>query len=329
MKALILEQYNTPYKLTDLIKPVARERQVLVKIMASGVNPLDLKICEGKAAHARPQLPGIFGIDMAGIVEDVGNDVTEFKAGDEVYGMTGGVAGVPGSLAEYAAVDADLLALKPSTLSMKEAAAVPLIFITAWEALVDRANIKKDKRVLIHGGAGGVGHIAVQIALAHEAHVFATVNAAKAVQVVKYGATAIDYEKETVEQYVDAYTKGKGFDIILDTVGGTTLDDSFKAARQYKGHVVSALGWGSHSLAPLSFHGATYSGVFTLYPLISGKRRRHHGNILSQATELINAGKVIPKVDPINYNFDTISDAYDSLRKKTATGKVVVNVGMP
>ena len=140
MKALILQNFNAPYQLKDIERPVAGKGQVLVNIKASGINPLDLKIKAGQAAHAQAKLPAIPGIDLAGIVIAVGDGVTGFKPGDEVYGMTGGIAGVPGSLAEYAAVDANLLAIKPKNITMQEAAALPLIFITAWEGLVDRAR---------------------------------------------------------------------------------------------------------------------------------------------------------------------------------------------
>jgi NADPH:quinone reductase-like Zn-dependent oxidoreductase len=326
MKALVLTNFGSNYELSDIEKPSAGKGQVLVKIKASGVNPLDLKIKAGQAAHAQVTVPAILGIDMAGVVEAVGEGVTGFKAGDEVYGMTGGVGGVQGSLAEYAAVDADLLAIKPKNLTMKEAAALPLIFITAWEGLVDRAKVDSNHNVLIHGGAGGVGHIATQIAIAAGANVFATVTANRVALMQEYGATAIDYTKISTEAYVAEYTNGEGFDIIYDTVGGATLDNSFKAAKQYTGHVLSILGWGTHSLAPLSFHGATYSGVFTLYPLISGKSRKHHGEILKEATKLIETGKIKPLVDATTYTMATISDAYNSMESATAKGKVVIEI---
>lgn len=325
MKAQILTEFNTPYQLQDIKKPVAGKGEVLVKIVASGINPLDLKIQAGQAAHAKAVLPAILGIDMAGIVEAVGEGVTGFKIGDEVYGMTGGIAGVQGSLAEYAAVDADLLALKPSNLIMKEAAALPLIFITAWEGLVDRAKVSKDKTVLIQGGAGGVGHIAVQIAKAFGAKVFATVSPKDFDLIKSYGATPIDYNTP-VEEYVQQYTGGEGFDIVLDTVGGAVLDASFKAAKQYTGHVASILGWGNHALAPLSFRGATYSGVFTLYPLISGKNRKQHGDILRQATELVENKGLKPILDQANYTLETVQDAYNAITGGKTKGKVVVSV---
>lgn len=326
MKALILEEFNTPYQLKEVEKPVAGSGQVLVRIKASGVNPLDLKIIAGQAAHAKAQLPAVLGIDMAGVVEAVGSGVTSFKAGDEVYGMTGGINGVQGSLAEYAAVDAELLALKPQNLTMKEAAAIPLVFITAWEGLVDRANIQEGKMVLVHGGAGGVGHMAVQIARAKGAMVFATADPSQNELILGYGATPIDYKTLSVEDYVDLHTAGEGFDVIFDTVGGATLDASFKAAKQYKGHVLSILGWGTFNLAPLSFKGATYSGVFTLYPLITGKGRANHGQILKEAARLIEAGQVKPIVDPGYYALETITDAYAAVEQRIANGKVVIEI---
>jgi NADPH2:quinone reductase len=329
MKALILEAYDAPFHLSDVAMPVAGPGQVLVKISASGVNPLDLKIKAGQAAHAQTRLPAILGIDMAGVVEAVGAGVTAFKPGDEVYGMIGGIAGVPGSLADYAAVDADLLALKPTNLTSREAAALPLSVITAWEGLVDRAHVHTGQTVLIHGGAGGVGHIAVQLAVARGAQVFATVDPARHELMQTYGATPIDYTRLPVDAYVQEFTADEGFDCILDTLGGHILDDSFKAAKRYTGHVISMLGWDTHSLAPLSFRGATYSGVFTLYPLISGKGRAHHGDILRKATALLEAGKLRPLVDKNRYTRETIEDAYTALKQRTAQGKLIIDIDQP
>ncbi|MBS1606666.1 MAG: zinc-dependent alcohol dehydrogenase family protein [Bacteroidetes bacterium] len=326
MKALILKTFGTPYEIADIPRPQPQKGEVLVKIAASGVNPLDLKIKAGQAAHAKTSLPAILGIDMAGVVVATGEGVTTVAPGDEVYGMTGGVGGVQGSLAEYAAVDASLLAKKPASLTMREAAALPLAFITAWEGLVDRAGVGPGKKVLVHGGAGGVGHIAIQLAKARGAEVFTTIKPSQQPLAQKFGATAIDYTRLSVEEYVKDFTGGEGFDIVFDTLGGETLDNSFKAVRTYEGHVVSILGWGAHSLAPLSFRGATYSGVFTLLPLITGRGRAHHGNILKEAAALADAGRLKPLLDPAIYTMDTIEDAYTSIQNRTAAGKVVVSI---
>ena len=326
MQAALLDSQGAAFRIVSVARPAPQPGQVLVRIAASAVNPLDIKIRAGQAAHARQPLPAILGIDLAGSIEAVGDGVTEFRPGDEVYGMTGGVGGLQGSLAQYAAVDADLLAPKPSNLTMREAAALPLIFITAWEGLVDRAGVHSGQKVLVHGGAGGVGHIAIQIARAFGADVFATGSAASQAFIKRLGAVGIDYRAMSVENYVARYSDGRGFDVVYDTVGGATLDASFDSVARF-GHVVSALGWGTHALAPLSFRAASYSGVFTLLPMLTGEGRAHHGEILREATRLVEAGKVSPRVDPRRFTLSTVGDAYRAIEVSDAAGKIVVDIG--
>lgn len=326
MQAAVLENYGAPFRLASIARPVPQAGQVLVRIMASGINPLDLKIRAGAAEHARHPLPAILGIDLAGVVAAVGQGVAGFRVGDEVYGMTGGVGGVQGSLAEYAAVDASLLALKPAHFSMREAASLPLVFITAWEGLVDRAHVSAGQTVLVQGGAGGVGSMAIQIARDFDAQVFATDSAARADIVRQLGATPIDYAQMQVEDYVAAHTAGRGFDVVFDTAGGASLDASFKAVARF-GHVVSSLGWGTHALAPLSFRAATYSGVFTLLPLLTGEGGAHHGDILREATRLAEAGRVRTLLDARPFDLSTVADAYALVEQRQAQGKVVVSIG--
>ncbi len=323
MRALVLDGANLPFRNVEVARPTPGNGQVLVRIKASGVNPLDLKIRSGSAPHARHPLPGILGMDLAGIVEQVGRGVTGFKAGDEVYGLTGGVGGLQGSLAEFAGVDADLLARKPSSLDMREAAAVPLVTITAWEGLVDRAKVRAGQKVLIHG-AGGVGQMAIQLARAHGAEAFAADSAAKRNVIEQLGATAINRDT-TVEEYVGDHTDGHGFDIVYDTVGGTALDASFNAVARF-GHVVSCLGWGTHALAPLSFRAATYSGVFTLLPMLSGKGRQQHGQILNETAKLVDAGRMKPNLDLHRYNLNSVEDAYLAIEQRRTVGKVVIDI---
>lgn len=324
MRAALLETHNALLRLSAISAPEIGPREVLVRVRASGVNPLDTKIHAGAASHALHPLPAILGIDLAGVVEQTGREVSRFKPGDEVYGMTGGVGGVQGSLAEFAAVDACLLAPKPTNLSMREAAALPLIFITAWEGLIDRAALKAGQNVLIHGGAGGVGHVAIQIARAFEAEVFATGSQSQRATIEGFGAVFID-RGAAVEAYIAEHTGGRGFDIVYDTVGGKVLDASFEAVRRF-GHVVSALGWGTHALAPLSFRAASYSGVFTLLPLLSGEGRAHHGEIMAEATRLVEAGKLVPLVDPRQFTLESVGDAHALIRDHAAKGKLVVDI---
>jgi NADPH:quinone reductase-like Zn-dependent oxidoreductase len=324
MQAAVLDAANTPFRVTTIARPKAEAGQVLVRIIASGVTPLDTKIHAGQAAHARHPLPNILGMDMAGIVETTGTGVSGFRRGDEVYGLTGGIGGLQGSLAQYAAVDADLLATKPANLTMREAASLPLNIITAWEGLIDRVQVRSGQTVLIQGGAGGVGHVAVQIARALGARVFATGSPGDRAYIEQLGATFID-KTTPVADYVAQHSAGQGFELVYDTVGGAVLDASFNAVAQF-GHVVSALGWGTHALAPLSFRAATYSGVFTLLPMLTGKGRAHHGEILRQAAEMIEAGQIVPRLDPRHFTLDTVLEAYASLRDRTAKGRLVVDL---
>lgn len=315
MRAAVLEDFGGPLVLKEIDRPEPGPGQVLVRVAASGLNPLDVKIQAGQAGHAGVQPPAVLGLDLAGVVETAGEG---FEAGDEVFGLTGGVGGLQGSLAEFAAVDARLLARKPRTLTMAEAAVLPLVAITAWEGLVDRAQVRPGMKVLVHGGAGGIGQVAIQIARARGAEVFATCSPGNADVVEKLGAVPIDRTR-TVEDYVSEHTGGDGFDVVYDTVGGEVLDASFRAVRVYTGHVVSALGWGTHSIAPLSFRGATYSGVFTLLPMLTGQGRAHHGEILREVAGLVDAGALRP-ADPRTFGLDAVAQAFGEVDR----GKVAV-----
>jgi NADPH:quinone reductase-like Zn-dependent oxidoreductase len=326
MQAQVLAVAGEPLELRELPVPAPGPGEVLVRIAAAGLNPLDTKIALGQAAHARVETPAVLGLDAAGTVAATGPGVLGFAVGDEVFGMIGGVGGVQGSLAEYAAVDADLLAHKPAAWSMAEAAAAPLGVITAWEGLVDRAGVGAGDTVLVHGGAGGVGHLAVQIAVARGARVWATARAGQAEVVRGFGGTPIDYELTSVEDYVAEHTEGAGFDVVFDTLGGENLDRSFTAVKRYTGHVVSSLGWGTHALAPLSFRGATYSGVFTLLPLLTGEGRAAHGRILAAAAALGSEGRLRPLVHDDRRRLADANAALELVSLGVPAGKVVVRV---
>lgn len=326
MLAAIAESAQAPLAVRYIARPVPGKGQVLVRVHAAGVNPLDTKIATGAGAHARQTLPAVLGLDLAGTVVELGEAVEGFTPGQEVFGMAGGIGDAQGTMAEYIAVDARLIAVKPHAFGMREAAALPLVFITAWEGLVDRANVRAGQRVLIHGGAGGVGQVAVQLAKARGAEVYATGSAASLDFIRSLGATAIDYQAQSVEAYVEQYTAGEGFDIVYDTVGGSTLDASFQAVKPYTGHVLSCLGWGQHSLAPLSFKSATYSGVFALTPLLTGKGREHHGAILRQAAILADAGQLTIRVDHQQFALDEINDAFRQVAEGRGKGKTVIQL---
>jgi NADPH2:quinone reductase len=325
MKAFQVQTLDGPFVEVELPTPTPAPNQVLVKIHAAGISPLDTKIRAGQGGHADQPLPAILGLDMAGTVESVGSAVTTFVPGDEVFGMVGGIGKQQGTLAEYIAADASLLAHKPNSLTMREAAALPLVTITAWEGLVDRARIQaratvdSAQTVLIH-----VGYAAVQIALAYGARVFATVSADKRSLIEALGATPIDRDTP-IQTYLAEHTSGLGFDIVYDTLGGPILDASFKAVKLYTGHVVSCLGWGTHALAPLSFRAATYSGVFTLLPLLTGNHRAHHGKILAAASALADENKLKPLLAAERFTRNDIAAAYNQVAKGSK-GKVTIEL---
>ena len=229
-------------QLRDIPKPaLPTPHHVLVKLAAAGVNPVDTKL-RAKPAYFPDKLPAILGCDGAGIVEAVGSAVTRFKVGDQVFFCNGGIGDEPGSYAEYTTLHEDYCAKKPASIGLQESAALPLVFITSWEALVERANLQTGQTVLVHAGAGGVGQVAVQLARHLGARIAVTVSDEHKAEIARsLGAEKIinyktqDFVKETLD-----WTGGKGADVVFDTVGGDTFLQSLKAAR-IGGKVVSLL----------------------------------------------------------------------------------------
>ncbi|WP_254228711.1 zinc-dependent alcohol dehydrogenase family protein [Burkholderia gladioli] len=323
MRAWIVDAPDAPFREIELPIPEPRAGEVLVRVEASGVNPLDTKIRAGSAAHARHPLPAVLGIDLAGSVERVGEGVSGFAPGDAVWGAAGGVGGIGGSMAQWVAVDARLLARQPAALSMREAAALPLAAITAWEGLVDNARVQAGESVLVIGAAGGVGHVATQLALARGARVFGVASERDACYLRSLGAHFVD-RAAAVDTWVAEHTGGRGFDVVYDSVGA--LDAAFHAVRPF-GRVTSALGWGTVSLAPLSFRSAQYAGVFTLRPLLTGQGREAHGRILVETAALVEAGRLSPRLEPRRFAIDQADAAHALVREGQARGKVVLELG--
>ena len=208
MKAQVIQSFGQPSVFETLDVPNIkhiRANHVLIRVAASSVNPVDCKIRSGAVAEIAPAFPAILHGDVAGVVEAVGEAVTRFKRGDIVFGCAGGVKGLNGALAEYMVADADLLALKPQSLTMTQAAALPLVGITAYEGLIDRAKIRSGQRVLIHAATGGVGSIAIQLAKASGAEVYTTASTSQKLAIAQeLGAdVAINYRETTVSEYVD------------------------------------------------------------------------------------------------------------------------------
>jgi len=237
MKAIVMTTPGEPdvLELRDVRKPeVTRPTDLLVRIQAASINPLDTKVRKLNMFYP-DRLPSILGCDGAGVVEAVGADVTRFRPGDEVYFFNNGLGGEAGCYAEYTVLNEAYAARKPAGLSMAEAAALPLVLITAWQALIDRVNVRAGETILVHAGAGGVGHLAIQLAKHLGARVAATVsNADKARFVESLGAErVIDYKEHDFVEQTLAWTRGVGADVTFDTVGGPTFCQSFAATRIY------------------------------------------------------------------------------------------------
>ncbi|SEO75832.1 zinc-dependent alcohol dehydrogenase family protein [Nitrosovibrio sp. Nv6] len=244
MRAVLMNAPGEPDVLAtaDIPIPVLiGPSSVLVKLHAAGVNPIDTKVRKLNMYYP-DKLPSVLGCDGAGIVEAVGSSVTRVRPGDEVFFFNNGLGGAPGTYAEYTVVQEDYLVLKPGNLSMLEAAGIPLALITAWEALVNRGDLRDGQSTLIHAGAGGVGHIAIQLAGYFNARIATTVsNSLKAELVRSLGVElAIDYSRQDFVEATLNWTDGLGVRLVMDTVGGETFCRSFAATRLY-GHVVTLL----------------------------------------------------------------------------------------
>lgn len=329
MKALTLVEYgeNARFEMADLPMPDVAAGQVLVKVAASSVNTVDtmIRLLGQENLPFAPALPAVLGMDFAGTIEAVGVGVTSYEVGDEVYGCAGGLADLQGAMAEYMPVDVRLIASKSKSLSMREAAALPLVAITAYEGLT-RAGIRAGQKVLVQGGAGGVGHVAIQLARHFGAEVYATgTGEAQLDAIAGYGATPIDFKSESVGEYVAKYTDGAGFDVIFDTVGGANMTTSFEAAA-LNANIASTVALLELDLSPAHFKGLSLHVVFMLLPMLHNKGREAHGDILSKLADIADAGALKPLMDTQSFALEQAGAAYDRLASGQALGKVVVDV---
>ncbi len=326
MKGMLINEYgeNAVFEVSEIEKPTVKAGHVLVKIAASSVNTVDTVIRKmGKDLPLSPDAPAILGMDFAGTIEAVGENVEGYAVGDEVYGCAGGLADLAGTLAEYIVADSNLLALKPKNLSMREAAALPLVAITAYEGLM-RAGIKKGQKVLVQGGTGGVGHVALQLANHFGAEVYATGSGSKKLQIIEdFGATAINYKTETVEQFVAKHTNGAGFDIVYDSVGGLNMVKSFEAAT-LNGQVISTVSLCELDLTLAHFKGLSLHVVFMLIPMLHNYKREEHAMILRTVAQIVEAGALKPLLDEERFSLEEVGKAYTRLESGKAIGKVVV-----
>lgn len=326
MRAMAINSFGGPevFEEIDVADPKPADGEVVIGVRASSVNPVDYKTRDGRAARLCPSFPAILHADCAGVVESVGPGVTGFAPGDKVYSFATGIGGKPGALAEHMAADARMVAPMPASLSFDEAAAIPLVMVTAWFCLVDMIDLAAGDTVLVQGGTGGVGHVAVQLAKARGARVFATCGSDEKCRLAEeLGAEkAYNYATSSPSDWVADATGGAGFDYVYNTPGDPSIDASVLAARDF-GTILDILG---HFPNEPGFQGKwlTFKSVFAGRPIVSGDRADEVGMILRATADMVSAGQFRPLIDDRRFTFETIGDAHQTAEHGSPTGKVVV-----
>lgn len=328
MRAQVLAKYGdrASLELAELPDPVVRKGEVVVRVRAAGLNPADLKTIIHKPPFA-PAAPAVLGSDFAGEVVDVGPGVEGFLVGDRVYGVSGGVAGYDGSFAELMRVNAVQVVHMPRSWSFREAAAIPLAGFTAFEALITRARLQAGETCLILGAAGGVGHIALQIARIMGAQVLATASSEVKCQLAKsLGAhECINYSSQDVKSAINQYTNNRGVNVILDCSGKDQFSFCVECAAQ-EGRIILLATRYTVDLTPVMFKGASVSVPFVYSPMFEGAAKERYRIALEQIAGWADAGNLVPLVDSKKFNLSQLVDAMNHLESGSASGKVVVDV---
>ena len=336
MKAFILDGYGSAdhVRVRDVSEPELREDDVMIQVHAAGVNPVDARIREGDfRAFLRYRLPIVLGCDVAGVVVSVGSRVRRFQVGDEVYARPGNQR--IGTFAERIAVNENEVALKPKALTMEEAASIPLVGVTAWQALIERANLQRGQKVLIHAGSGGVGTFAIQLAKHVGATVATTTSAANVDLVKRLGAdVVIDYRKE---DFADTL---RDYDVVLNSLDKVTLEKSLRVLKP-GGQLISISGPPDAVFARsldlpwlLKTILRTITSVLSYGIRAKAKRggvhysflyMRAHGGHLASITALIDDGSIRPVIDRV-FPFAATKEAMAYVDEGRAKGKVVVSM---
>ena len=311
---------------TEVSTPDPAPGEVVVEVAATSVNPIDTKIRSGIADVFAPEMPAILHGDVAGTVAAVGDGVSAFDEGDRVFGCAGGFKNAPhGALADYMPCDADLLAPAPTSLSLEDAAALPLVSITAWEAVIEKATVEPGDQVLVHGATGGVGHVGIQLATGRGGEVVTTASSEEKLDIGRR-LGAVDgalYPKESVAEYVARCTDGRGFDVVFDTVGGDNIERCFEAAR-LNGQMATIASREEHNLVHAYLKGLSIHTVMMLIPLVHGVDRARHGQILRDVADLVDDGDLRPLIDDRSFTFDGIGEAHAFAESGEQVGKIVV-----
>ena len=306
MRAVAYQNYNSNIEIIEVAKPKLQDKSVLVEVHAAGINPIDNILHAGYLQQMLElSFPHIMGYDVSGIVVEVGKDVRSVKVGDEVFARPNQEDA--GSIAEFARIHENELAIKPKNMSHIHAASVPLAGLTAWQALVTKGNINRGDKVLIHAGSGGVGTLAIQIAKYFGAEVTTTTSSKNKDLVKSLGADlVIDYTTQSFENELSNY------DLVIDAIGGDTLTKSFKVLKK-GGRLVSIKGQDTENLA--KEYGVNFEWFF-MSP---------DGEMLTEIASLISQGTIKTVIDS-TYSMKQAPEAFELLAKGRAKGKIVITM---
>ena len=326
MRAVVIHEYGGPevLRLEEQPEPALRDTDILVAVHATSVNPVDTKVRQNSSALRT--LPIILGYDVSGVVVRCGSRATQWKPGDEVFATPNLFRN--GADAEYVAVDARSAARKPANVDHATAASLPLVSQTAWEALHVRARIQPGQTILIHAGAGGVGHVAVQLARLHGCRVITTAGRNESIAFcsdVLHADEVIDYRTENVPGRVRQLTQGRGVPVVLDTVGGDTFLHSLDCAA-INGQIVTILGSNTGDRGRgLLYRNVTVHYEFMGVPTAHEMEPERPGNILAAIGNLVDAGLLRPHVSH-RFGLESLADAHRQVETNRTIGKVAIIV---
>jgi len=331
MRAILMTQPGPAslLRLADIPEPaITGAAQIKVRLEAAGVNPIDTKLRRGGVFYENA-LPAVLGCDGAGVVVETGSAATKFKPGDKVWFCHGGLGGEQGNYAEYTVLDERWAAPMPKTLSFEQAAAGPLVLITAWGALYDRARLREGQTVLVHAGAGGVGHVAIQLAKIQGAEVIATVGTEeKAALARRWGADAVvNYREQDFVGIVNELTGGQGADVVLDTVGTDVFESSLDCTAHF-GSIVTLLDIAEANLKEARMRNLRIGFELMLTPMLrqldAARDRQVRmleqcGRWIDESRLHIHVGKMLPLEDA--------AQAHEMIEAGHMSGKAVLNIG--
>lgn len=337
MKAIVVTEAGGPevLKLREIPKPeIQNDTDVLVKVKAAGINPGDWQARKNGppayVTYADGEKKYIPGMDGVGVIEAIGRSVKNFNVGDEVWYIDGGFANFQGSYAQYKVVNCYYLAPKPRSLSFIDAAALPVVALTSWEAVYERAAVKPDDFVLVHGGAGGLGHISIQLAKARGAKVASTVSGAAKESLVRALGTdlLIDYTKQNVAEAVKKWTGKDGADAVLDYIGRNNFADSFDLVGSY-GTLVNTVvaDWPKGDNMMAEYKNMNIKFVNIGLPIVTGHHegRIRQAKILEEVSKLVDAGKLRVHIDRV-VSFDGVGEAQRALEAGETIGRLVLAI---